>query len=95
MNYRILTLVVGLSALLFSSCTDLEEEILDESLTGTDGLAEPITGSISAAYGILPQTFRHTRYFGLQEIPSDEAILPPRTGLGGTQWADNDTYTTA
>ena len=95
MNYRILTLVVGLSALLFSSCTDLVEEILDESLTGTDGLAEPITGSISAAYGILPQTFRHTRYFGLQEIPSDEAILPPRTGLGGTQWADNDTYTTA
>ena len=95
MNYRILTLVVGLSALLFWNCTDLEEEILDESLTGTDGLAEPITGSISAAYGILPQTFRHTRYFGLQEIPSDEAILPPRTGLGGTQWADNDTYTTA
>ena len=95
MNYRIFTLVVGLSAFLFSSCTDLEEEILDESLTGTDGLAEPVTGSISAAYGILPQTFRHTRYFGLQEIPSDEAILPPRTGLGGTQWADNDTYTTA
>ena len=95
MNYRILTLVVGLSALLFWNCTDLEEEILDESLTGTDGLAEPISGSISAAYGILPQTFRHTRYFGLQEIPSDEAILPPRTGLGGTQWADNDTYTTA
>ncbi|RXG31448.1 RagB/SusD family nutrient uptake outer membrane protein [Leeuwenhoekiella palythoae] len=95
MNYRIFTLVLGLSALLFSSCTDLEEEILDESLTGTDGLAEPVTGSISAAYGILPQTFRHTRYFGLQEIPSDEAILPPRTGLGGTQWADNDTYTTA
>ncbi|RXG18342.1 RagB/SusD domain-containing protein [Leeuwenhoekiella aestuarii] len=95
MNYRILTLVVGLSALLFWNCTDLEEEILDESLTGTDGLAEPVSGSISAAYGILPQTFRHTRYFGLQEIPSDEAILPPRTGLGGTQWADNDTYTTA
>ncbi|MEH6656805.1 RagB/SusD family nutrient uptake outer membrane protein [Leeuwenhoekiella marinoflava] len=95
MKHRILTLVVGLSALLFWNCTDLEEEILDESLTGTDGLVEPVSGSISAAYGILPQTFRHTRYFGLQEIASDEAILPPRTGLGGTQWADNDTYTTA
>ena len=74
MKHRILTLVVGLSALLFWNCTDLEEEILDESLTGTDGLVEPVSGSISAAYGILPQTFRHTRYFGLQEIASDEAI---------------------
>lgn len=95
MNYKIRTLMVGLSALLLWNCTDLEEEIIDESLTGTDGLTEPITGSLSAAYGILPQTFRHTGYFGLQEIASDEAILPPRTGLGGTQWADNDTYTTA
>ncbi|WP_442846776.1 RagB/SusD family nutrient uptake outer membrane protein [Leeuwenhoekiella sp. H156] len=94
MNFHIRTLFVGLSALLLWNCTDLEEEIIDESLTGTDGLTEPITGSLSAAYGILPSTFRHTRYFGLQEIASDEAILPPRTGLGGTQWADNDTYTT-
>lgn len=95
MKHKILTVMVGLSALLFWNCTDLEEEILDESLTGTDGLAEPVSGTLAAAYGILPQTFRHTRYFGLQEIPSDEAILPPRTGLGGTQWADNDTYVTA
>ncbi|UAB83728.1 RagB/SusD family nutrient uptake outer membrane protein [Zunongwangia sp. SCSIO 43204] len=95
MKHRILTVFAGLSALVFTNCTDLEEEILDESLTGSDGLVEPVSGSMAAAYGILPQTFRHTRYFGLQEIPSDEAILPPRTGLGGTQWADNDTYTTA
>ncbi|MDP5044420.1 MAG: RagB/SusD family nutrient uptake outer membrane protein [Leeuwenhoekiella sp.] len=95
MRHSILTFLVGLSALTFCNCTDLEEEILDESLNGTDGLVEPISGSLAAAYGILPQTFRHTRYFGLQEIASDEAILPPRTGLGGTQWADNDTYTTA
>ena len=95
MKNKIFPVIVGLSALLYCNCTDLEEEIIDESLTGTEGLAEPVTGSIAAAYGILPQTFRHTAYFGLQEIPSDEAILPPRTGLGGTQWADNDTYTTA
>ncbi|PKD21659.1 carbohydrate-binding protein SusD [Salegentibacter salinarum] len=95
MKNKILTVIFGLGALVFTSCTDLEEEILDESLTGTDGLAEPVSGTLAAAYGILPQTFRHTRYFGLQEIASDEAILPPRTGLGGTQWADNDVYTTA
>ncbi|MAZ27965.1 MAG: RagB/SusD family nutrient uptake outer membrane protein [Cytophagaceae bacterium] len=94
MKNRLLTFVLGLTALLLWNCTDLEEEILDESLTGSDGLAEPVSGSLAAAYGILPQTFRHTRYFGLQEIASDEAILPPRTGLGGTQWADNDIYTT-
>ncbi len=95
MKQKFLTILVGVSTLFLYNCTDLEEEILDESLTGTEGTAEPISGTLAAAYGILPQTFRHTRYFGLQEIPSDEAILPPRTGLGGTQWADNDTYTTA
>lgn len=95
MKHKVFTVLLGLSSLFFWSCSDLEEEIFDEALTGTEGLAEPISGSLAAAYGILPQTFRHTRYFGLQLIASDEGILPPRTGLGGTHWADNDTYTTA
>lgn len=71
------------------SCTKLNEEILDEaSVAGlTDKqLAE---GTIAPAYGVLPSLFQHTRYFALQEISTDEAILPYR---GGTDWGDNGIY---
>jgi hypothetical protein len=70
-------------------CTDLEEEILDESLTGGAGADDIIEGSIVPAYAPLPEFFRHTRYFALQEISTDEAILPYR---GGTDWGDNGIY---
>ena len=71
------------------SCTKLEEEILDESsVTGlTDKqLAE---GTITPVYAVLPSIFQHTTYFALQEISTDEAILPYR---GGTDWGDNGIY---
>lgn len=70
------------------SCTDLEEEILDESLTGT-GQAETVTGSIAPVYGFLRNVWLHTRNFGLQEIASDEAILPYR---GGRDWFDGGKF---
>lgn len=72
-----------------SSCTKLNEEILDESsVTGlTDKqIAE---GIIAPAYAKLPEIFQHTNYFALQEISTDEAILPYR---GGTDWGDNGIY---
>lgn len=71
------------------SCTKLDEEILDESsVTGlTDKqLAE---GTITPVYAVLPSIFQHTTYFALQEISTDEAILPYR---GGTDWGDNGIY---
>ena len=70
------------------SCTDLEEEILDETLTGT-GQAETVTGSIAPVYGFLRNVWLHTRNFGLQEIASDEAILPYR---GGRDWFDGGKF---
>ncbi len=72
-----------------NSCTDLEEEVLDESLTGgvTPDLAA--AGSIAPVYAVLPNLFLHTNYFALQEISTDEAILPYR---GGTDWGDNGIY---
>lgn len=72
-----------------NSCTKLNEKILDESsVTGlTDKqLAE---GIIAPVYGALPNIFLHTNYFTLQEISTDEAILPYR---GGTDWGDNGIY---
>ena len=71
------------------NCTKLNEEILDEaSVAGlTDKqLAE---GTIAPVYSVLPNLFQHTQYFALQEISTDEAILPYR---GGTDWGDNGIY---
>ncbi len=71
------------------SCTDLEENVLDESFEGT-GQAETVSGAIAPAYGYMRRgVWRHTIYFGLQEVTSDEAILPAR---GGTDWFDGGKY---
>jgi starch-binding outer membrane protein, SusD/RagB family len=78
------------SIIVATSCTKLNEEILDESLT-TAGLTERqvADGQIAPVYALLPQLHEHTRYFCLQEISTDEAILPYR---GGTDWGDNGIY---
>jgi starch-binding outer membrane protein, SusD/RagB family len=83
----ILFFISGITAV--ESCTKLDEEILDEaSVAGlTDKqLAE---GTIAPVYNVLPTIFQHTNYFALQEISTDEAILPYR---GGTDWGDNGIY---
>ncbi|MBB4078987.1 hypothetical protein GGR28_001604 [Lewinella aquimaris] len=81
------TLLIAFLSLL-SGCTDLKEEVLDESFTGS-GLAETISGAIAPAYGQVSWTWRHTNYYGLQLIASDEAILPHR---GGTDWFDGGKF---
>lgn len=81
-----LPLVVFLLA--FLGCTDLEEEVLDESLAGT-GQAEVVSGSLAPVYGNLRYVWQHTKNFGLQEVASDEAILPYR---GGTDWFDGGKF---
>lgn len=81
-------LPIALFVLAFFGCTSLEEDILDESLTGT-GQAEAVSGSIAPVYGLLRQVWMHTVNFGLQEVASDEAILPFR---GGTDWYDGGKF---
>ena len=77
------TIVLGFS------CSKLKEQILDESLSGGKLQSDIIKGSVAPAYAMLPDFFLHTRYFALQEISTDEAILPYR---GGTDWGDNGIY---
>jgi hypothetical protein len=89
MKNKITLALLFFGVLLNWNCTDLEEEILDESLTGGAGQSDIIEGSIAPAYAQLPDFFRHTTYFALQEITTDEAILPYR---GGTDWGDNGIY---
>jgi len=90
MNKRTI-LLSALFVVLFSSnqCTNLKEEILDE--TSATGLSEQqaAEGIIAPVYALLPTIFQHTTTFAIQEISTDEAILPYR---GGTDWGDNGIY---
>jgi hypothetical protein len=84
--YKILPAIVLFT---FFGCTDLDEEVFDESLTGA-GQAETVSGSIAPVYGLLRYgVWLHTNNFGLQEVASDEAILPYR---GGTDWFDGGKF---
>jgi hypothetical protein len=68
---------------LLNSCTDLNEDVLDEKL-GTDA-TDPV-GALAAAYDRLGDgTFTdHGAVFAMQEYTTDEAILPTR----GSDWGD-------
>ncbi|MRI01249.1 RagB/SusD family nutrient uptake outer membrane protein [Kriegella sp. EG-1] len=84
---RVYMVLLGLLGL---SCTDLIEERIDETEFGAE--ADAINGAIAPAYGYISWTWRHTNYFGLQEVSSDEAILPYR---GGTDWFDGGKFIAA
>lgn len=89
MKNKIILLLTVFTTLLQFGCTTLEEEVLDESLTGGATSGAVADGSIAPAYAVLPGLFLHTSYFTLQEISTDEAILPYR---GGTDWGDNGIF---
>lgn len=85
------TLLAAIASLLFigSACTTLNEEILDESHKTKQSDQEAADGTIAPVYALLPEIYKHTNYFAIQEISTDEAILPYR---GGTDWGDNGIY---
>lgn len=72
--------------LAITSCTDLEENILDEQL-GTDLINNPdnMASLINPPYGSLRRTIEWYDYWALQEVSADEVIVPTR----GTDWYDN------
>jgi hypothetical protein len=85
--FSLLLIFAGIS--IIHSCTKLKEQVLDES--SVTGLTEQqiAEGNIAPVYALLPNLYRHTDLFALQEISTDEAILPYR---GGTDWGDNGIY---
>jgi hypothetical protein len=72
-----------------SGCTKLKEEVLDEASVAGLTNKQQAEGVIAPVYAKLEDVFMHTTYFALQEISTDEAILPFR---GGTDWGDNGIY---
>jgi hypothetical protein len=72
-----------------NSCTKLNEQVLDESSVGGLTDKQQAEGITAPVYAKLQDVFLHTTYFDLQEISTDEAILPFR---GGTDWGDNGIY---
>jgi starch-binding outer membrane protein, SusD/RagB family len=85
--YPLLTILCLLVAT--NSCTDLTEQVLDEASVSGLTDKQAAEGIIAPVYARLPDIFLHTNYFALQEISTDEAILPYR---GGTDWGDNGIY---
>jgi hypothetical protein len=83
--FKLMMLILVLGA----SCTDLNENVLDEaSITGQTA-KQQADGLIAPVYALLPNLHQHTQLFALSEISTDEAILPYR---GGTDWGDNGIY---
>jgi starch-binding outer membrane protein, SusD/RagB family len=81
--------IIILSLAILGSCTDLDEQVLDESLTGTVSEDELVTSAVAPVYSNLSRLFLHTHLFCLQIISTDEGILPAR---GGKDWFDGGVF---
>ena len=89
MKNKIIVALFSLAMLFSWSCTDLEEQVLDESLTGSVSQDEIVTSVVAPAYALLPRLFLHTHLFCIQEVSTDEGILPAR---GGKDWYDGGVF---
>jgi hypothetical protein len=90
MTKKIITLLLLVAGFaMVNSCTKLTEQVLDESSAAGLTDKQAAEGIIAPVYAKLEDIFLHTNYFALQEISTDEAILPYR---GGTDWGDNGIY---
>ena len=78
-------MLISLVGFMFS-CTDLEETLLDEQL-GAELVNDPnnVQSLINPPYASLRRTIEWSNYWGLQEVTTDEVIIPTK----GKDWYDN------
>ncbi len=88
-NKIISLLLVFVTVAITNSCSKLKEQVLDEGSVAGLTDKQQAEGITAPVYAKLEDVFLHTGYFDLQEISTDEAILPFR---GGTDWGDNGIY---
>ena len=89
MKKKIYLVMMLFSISFIESCTKLDEQILDETISSNLNAKQAADGIIAPVYARLPDLYSHTVLFAAQEISTDEAILPYR---GGTDWGDNGIY---
>ncbi|GAB4042690.1 RagB/SusD family nutrient uptake outer membrane protein [Spirosoma litoris] len=89
MKKKLISALALVGTLFIYSCTNLAENVLDEASVSGLSDRQAADGIIAPVYARLPDIFLHTNYFNIQEISTDEAILPYR---GGTDWGDNGIY---
>lgn len=76
------------SLVLLTDCTDLEEQIIDES-TGEEFLVEEnLYNLVAPCYNTVARLWVRERVWGLQEATTDECMFPTR----GTDWWDGGVY---
>lgn len=82
MKKIIIILIIGLTV--FYGCTDLQEEILDET-TGEENLVyENLYELVAPTYNSFAQLYFIRQVWGIQEVTTDELMIPTR----GTDWFD-------
>uniref|UniRef100_UPI003216914D RagB/SusD family nutrient uptake outer membrane protein n=1 Tax=uncultured Draconibacterium sp. TaxID=1573823 RepID=UPI003216914D len=88
-KYKIILVLTIIGMFFAFGCTDLEENVLDEQL-GADLVNNPenIGSLINPPYGSLRRTIEWYDYWALQEVTTDEVIIPTR----GTDWYDNGAW---
>ena len=88
-QYKLFLIIAVLGLAGMVSCTDLQENVLDEQL-GDDLINNPenIEALINPPYASLRRTIEWSDYWALQEATSDEVIIPTR----GTDWYDNGAW---
>lgn len=89
MKKKLISMLALVSLLVIYGCTNLAENVLDEASVSGLSDRQAADGIMAPVYARLPDIFLHTNYFAIQEISTDEAILPYR---GGTDWGDNGIY---
>ncbi|WP_460635843.1 RagB/SusD family nutrient uptake outer membrane protein [Larkinella harenae] len=89
MKKTVIIILMMAGAYVLNGCTNLTENVLDEASASGLSDRQAADGIVAPIYARLPDIFLHTNYFALQEITTDEAILPYR---GGTDWGDNGIY---
>ena len=85
-QYRFLKYCTLFAFISLVSCTDLQEKVLDEQL-GNNLINDPnnVEALINPPYASLRRTIEWYDYWALQEVSTDEVIIPAR----GTDWYDN------
>lgn len=86
-KFLLIIAVLGMTGMV--ACTDLQENVLDEQL-GADLVNNPenIESLINPPYASLRRTIEWYDYWALQEMTTDEVIVPTR----GTDWYDNGAW---